>query len=182
MALAAAIMMSSAAMAQTKDSVKVRKFDKTEMAKKRTAMTVKRYGLNSEQAAKLLELNTQYADSMNMGMAHPGARNMQRFARTNDRRMATAKRDSMTKVPMKKAEGSMKKMEGSMRMVKGQPVKSRDFRSNAAKVMESYNAKLKEIMTEEQYKKYTEDMQNRMNRQAKPRVAPVRRQKTDNVK
>ena len=34
--------------------------DKTEMVQKRTEATVKKYGLNEEQAAKLLQLNNKF--------------------------------------------------------------------------------------------------------------------------
>ena len=42
--------------------------DRTEMLKRRTDDAVKKYGLNEEQAAKLLQLNTKYADTMGRRM------------------------------------------------------------------------------------------------------------------
>ena len=64
MALVAAMMMSANAMAQDNDQ-QVRRgrkpMDQKEMIQRRTDETVKAYGLNDEQAAKLLDLNTRYA-------------------------------------------------------------------------------------------------------------------------
>ena len=61
-----AIMTMTAAMAQGDNQQgrrERRQFDRTEMIKNRTDDAVKKYGLNEEQAAKLLELNTKYADT-----------------------------------------------------------------------------------------------------------------------
>ena len=60
MTIVAAVMFSSAAMAQDQEKGK----KKEEMAKHRTEKMVKDYDLNESQAAKLLELNTKYADKM----------------------------------------------------------------------------------------------------------------------
>lgn len=147
-AMAAAIMMSSAAMAQNRDSVKLKKFDKSEMIKKRTEAVAQRYGLDAEQSAKLLELNTQYADSLRPRMP-------QRFDRRNgnmvrrDGNGKQVKRDSTAKSPRNMPEGQREKMRGQRNDMRG--------------TMNNYNAQLKTIMTEEQYQKYTEDLQKRMN-------------------
>ena len=66
LALAAAMMMSVSMMAQDQQAPQRRQFDPAEMAKQRTEMMVKEYELNEEQAKKLLDLNTQYADKMPM--------------------------------------------------------------------------------------------------------------------
>ena len=91
------------------------------MVRKRTEAVAARYGLNEEQKAKLLELNTRYADSIRVGM----------------------------------------RVQGGRRMPAGDRMKT-----NA---MKRYDEKLKGIMTSEQYQKYTEDMNKRMQRQARPR-------------
>lgn len=62
-----ATMISASAVAQNQDNQQEKKFDKTEMIQRRTNRMVKEYGLNSDQAAKLLKLNTKYADKMPMG-------------------------------------------------------------------------------------------------------------------
>ena len=61
MTMIAAVLMSSAAFAQEekKCECKCKQPDKTEMVKHRTDRVVKKYGLNDQQAASLLELNTK---------------------------------------------------------------------------------------------------------------------------
>ena len=51
-----------------------RQVDRTEMIKQRTDNTVQKYGLNEDQAAKLLALNTKYADKIGFGGMRGGAR------------------------------------------------------------------------------------------------------------
>ena len=59
MAMIAAVMFTSVAMAQDKQGKRPeRKMDKAEMVKFRTDRMVKEYGLDDAQAQKLLELNT----------------------------------------------------------------------------------------------------------------------------
>ena len=60
MTIVAAVMFSSAAMAQDQEKGK----KKEEMIKHRTEMMVKNYNLDDKQAKELLELNTKYADKM----------------------------------------------------------------------------------------------------------------------
>ena len=67
-----ATMISASAVAQDQVNQQEKKFDKTEMIQHRTNRMVKEYGLNSDQAEKLLKLNTKYADKMPMG--HRGGR------------------------------------------------------------------------------------------------------------
>ena len=65
MTMIAAVLMSSAAFAQEEKKCECKnckKPDKTEMVKHRTDKFAKKYGLNDQQAASLLELNTKYAD------------------------------------------------------------------------------------------------------------------------
>ena len=66
MTLLAAVMVSTAAVAQDKDCNKPSEDNnrKQEMVKHRTDKMVEDYQLNDKQAKKLLELNTAYADKM----------------------------------------------------------------------------------------------------------------------
>lgn len=64
MTMAAALIMTSAAMAQNENKDNTTKLSRTERIQKRTDATVKRYNLNEEQAKKLLELNTKYDGKM----------------------------------------------------------------------------------------------------------------------
>ena len=75
----AAVAMSFNAMAQEQaQNEQRREFNPEEMAKNRTEAAVKKYGLNEEQAAKLLDLNKRFSDKMrpmrNMRQGQPEAR------------------------------------------------------------------------------------------------------------
>ena len=72
-AIAAAVMMSANLMAQDdqKQDQQPQQPDKTEMIKQHTDQMVKDYGLNEEQADKLLALNTEYADKLPMMFRGP---------------------------------------------------------------------------------------------------------------
>ena len=66
-----AVMSLTTAIAQDNDRPRrdgQRNFDRTEMLKRRTDDVVKKYNLNSEQAEKLLALNTKFADKLNPRM------------------------------------------------------------------------------------------------------------------
>ena len=119
-----------------------RQFDRTEMLKRRTDDAVKKYGLNEEQAAKLLELNTKYADKMGPGMmgARDGRRGGARpaFDANRNRNRQQGQRPEMT-------EEQRQNME-----------KQRAERQAA---MEEYAKELQAIMTPEQYNAYKADME-----------------------
>lgn len=131
--------MATSAMAQDDASngeKQERKFDQTEMIKKRTEGTAKKYGLNEEQTAKLLELNQKYASSM------PGPR--MRPGRPGEG--GRPERDSVNRP--KPTEDMKAKMD--------------ERRKKMEEDMAAYNKELQAIMTEDQYKSYQADMQKRM--------------------
>ena len=70
LALAAMMIISATAMAQNEDRRGRNGMDRTEIVKRRTEATVKKYDLNAEQAQKLLELNTKYQGQMWSGMGN----------------------------------------------------------------------------------------------------------------
>ena len=73
--LAAAVLLSASAIAQDDNRRQERpRMDRTEMLKMRTEQTAKQYNLDETQTAKLLELNTKYADTMFRGMGQMGQR------------------------------------------------------------------------------------------------------------
>ena len=76
----AMVTMSLSAMAQDTAQVR-RQFNPEQMAKMRTDATVQKYGLNEEQAKKLLDLNTRFADKIRpmgpMGGQRRGGQRMQ---------------------------------------------------------------------------------------------------------
>lgn len=148
LAIAAAVMMSSSMLAQEnkpEGKPEMKQADKTAMTKNRTDETVKRYGLNEEQAAKLLDLNTRYADKMG------GPRGQRNF------RQQGQKPDSaMRQRPQK---GEMNENTGGRR---GARQEGRGNFEEMHKNMEAYEAELQTIMTEEQFKAYKTDREKRM--------------------
>ena len=119
------------------------RFDRTEMLKRRTDETVKKYGLNEEQATKLLELNTKYADKMGSGMGGPrdGRRGGARPGADRNRNRQQGQRPELT-------EEQKQNME-----------KQRAERQAA---MEQYATELQAIMTPDQYNAYKADMEKNM--------------------
>ena len=140
-AMALAMTMGSTAMAQDANRPLGRgpqQMDKNEMAKTRTDDMSKRYGLSEEQAGKLLELNLLYADSMRSPM-----------------------------MGRQRPEGQQRLQgEGRPERPEGRPGNGErgQVRERMQKVMEGYDARLKDILTEEQFKAYKEDASRRFNR------------------
>ena len=118
--------------------------DRTEMVKNQTDRMVKEYGLNDEQAAKLLELNTSFADKMPRmrGGQRPGGgqRGGMRQRNTDGNTGATAQGERQGRPSREEMEARMKEMRANQ---------------------DAYQGELKKIMTEEQFAKYQEDIQRR---------------------
>lgn len=161
MALAAAVMMSSTVLAQdnSKERRREGKADRTEMVKKRTDETVKRYGLNEEQAAKLLDLNTRYAGKM--APRGPRFDGRQGQGKHNPDSMKQKKQRPQLQEEM---EGQPKQEleQGAQQKERRHPGMRRGNNEQMKKEMEAYDAELKQIMTEEQYKAYRADWEKRM--------------------
>ncbi len=139
-ALVAALMISAGAMAQNDNNMERKQPTKEQMAQQRTESMVKRYNLNEEQAAKLLELNMKYADMRPMG--HRDGNRRQRMHQQGERIQrpdSTMRRDSNGVAPRRNIQ---------------------DFR----KRMEEYDTQLKTILTEEQYTAYKNNREKMMQR------------------
>lgn len=147
LAIAAAIMMSANVAAQDKQEQvqQPQQPDRTEVIKQQTDQTVKDYGLDEAQAAKLLTLNTEYAEKI--PMMFRGPRGGQRGQRPQANRQRPQRPDGAVQ-GQRPPRGERPQMD----------------REEMRKNMEAYNAELQKIMTEEQYKKYQEDVQKRMQR------------------
>ena len=126
MTIVAAVMFSSAAMAQDQEKGK----KKEEMAKHRTEKMVKDYDLNDKQAAKLLELNTKYADKMRPHHGHRGPHGPHGM------------KGQRPEPPTKEMKAEMEKKRAEME-----------------KEQKAYDAELQKILTPDQYKLYQHDMQ-----------------------
>ena len=126
-----------------------RQMDRTEMIKQRTDNAVQKYGLSSDQAAKLLELNTKYADTMGPGMGMGGRRGggqgqgggmrpRPNFGGGNGQGAQQGQRPEMTEE------------------MRAQMDKARKDREDAQK---KYEEELKTIMTPDQFKAYQADQE-----------------------
>ena len=118
-------------------------FDKHKMAKERTERMVKEYKLNKTQAAQLLQLNEEFAQSFPMprpGGPRHGMKKPQADATTGATRQAPPQKpDSATIMPAPPERGK-----GAVRM---NPQMMRQK-------MKAYDARIKQIFTKKQYKKY----------------------------
>ncbi len=149
MILMAAMMISSSAIAQEErqGSRPEKKFDKTEMAKHRTDRMVKDYGLNDKQAKQLLELNSKYVEKMRPhgGRPHHGHKGGPRPPRDG--------KDVKGQRPEPPKDGK--------RMAPPKEGKHLEHHKKMEETMKAYDAELKKIMTEDQFKVYQADMQKR---------------------
>lgn len=145
MAFAALLIVGSATMAQTSDSRKVGKPDRSEIIKKRTEVIALKYGLNEEQKAKLLDLNTRYSGNMRMG-------------ERGDHRMTQVKRGDVNKMTAKR-DTTMKRQ--APKAASGEKTTGKRPQPAMGNSMQKYNEELKTIMTDEQFAKYNEDMRKR---------------------
>lgn len=137
----AAVAMSFSAMAQEQpQNDQRREFNPEEMAKNRTEEAVKKYGLNEEQASKLLDLNKRFSEKM-----RPMRRDMRPGRPNGNRGQRMEKPDSVKKEVRQRPD-----MRARMEEMR--------------KTMDEYNKELKTILTEEQFKAYEKDEQNRRQR------------------
>ena len=152
MTLLAAVMVSTAAIAQDRDSNKPSEDNnrKQEMVKHRTDKMVEDYQLNDKQAKKLLALNTEYADMMRPHHhGHHGPHGMR------GQRPEPPRDDMRGERPEPPTE--------DMKGQRPEPPKGdrQDRREKMKEKMKAYDAELQKIMTPEQYEKYKTDMQQR---------------------
>lgn len=155
----AMVTMSLSAMAQDTAQVR-RQFSPEQMAKMRTDAVVKKYGLNDDQAKKLLDLNTRFAGKIRpMGPMGGQRRGGQRMQGDRPQNMNP---DSL------RAQGQRR----------GQGQRGGGFnREEMQKNMEDYNNELKSILTPEQYEAYQKDeQQNRRQFNGPRRERPTQRQ------
>ena len=152
MTIVAAVMFSSAAMAQDQEKGK----KKEEMAKHRTEKMVKDYDLNDKQAAKLLELNTKYADKMRPHHGPRGHRGPHGPHGMKGQRPEPPKGEMQGQRP----EPPTKEMKAEMEKK----------RAEMEKEQKAYDAELQKILTPDQYKLYQHDMQK--HRKGGPRPGP----------
>ena len=155
----AMVTMSLSAMAQDTAQVR-RQFNPEQMAKMRTDAVVKKYGLNEEQAKKLLDLNTRFAGKIRpMGPMGGQRRGGQRMQGDRPQRMNP---DSLRAQGQRRGQGQ-----------RGGGCNREEMQKN----IEAYNNELKSILTPEQYEAYQRDeQQNRRQFNGPRRERPTQRQ------
>ena len=134
--------------------------DKEEMAQKRTDFMVERYGLNEEQAAKLLELNKAHVDKqrpMRRDLRRPPMKKFEgkplEEKEIVPEEMEKAP-EKMEKVPEKMEKAELKDKPALKDMKPG-------LRDEMKKEREAYENELQKIMTEEQFSAYKKDSEKR---------------------
>ncbi len=136
LAMIATAMMATSAMAQDNENKERQQPTKEQMAQHRTDNMAKKYGLNEEQTAKLLDLNKKYTDMM-------PRRGGARHGRPDGNRMKQAPRES-----------------NEMKKPTAEEMKDRKARfEEMRKKMEEYDTQLQTILTPEQFKSYKADME-----------------------
>lgn len=112
-----------------------------DMTQKRTEMVAKKYGLDDDQTAKLLELNKKYADMM---MPRGGGRAPMPM-REGGERPRPEMGDSARRQRPEMTEEQRAEMQKNMEEMKA--------------TMEAYDKELQEIMTADQYEAYKADQE-----------------------
>ena len=137
-----AVMTMTAAQAQdgNRQRGERRQFDRTEMLKNRTDEVAKKYGLTKEQADKLLELNTKYADKMGGRMGGPRGRRPGARPGGFGGGQNGGQRPELTEEQKQQMEAARKQREEAMKQ---------------------YDEELQKIMTPEQYEAYKKDQAQR---------------------
>lgn len=151
MTMIAAVLMSSAAFAQEekKCECKCKQPDKTEMVKHRTDRVVKKYGLNDQQAASLLELNTKYADKFGGPRGHHGKKHGMRHGKKHE-----GQADATTGATTPQPRGDKKRPE----LTEEQKAQFEARRQEMEANRKAYETELKKILTDDQFKQYEADM------------------------
>lgn len=145
--LMAAMTIGTTAMAQSQVA------DRSEMIQKRTESVAKKYGLSDEQKQKLLKLNTKYADIMGPSMRMHGNRG-------NGGAMRQRPGSNFGARPENGDSAAL----GRFRLSEEQRARLDERRKQMNEQREAYNKELQAIMSDEQYKSYTADMEKLLQR------------------
>jgi hypothetical protein len=173
LAMAVAFLATTGVMAQDENKPERKQPTKSEMVQHRTESMAKRYGLDEQQTAKLQELNNKYADMV--AVPHRGGNG--RFSRG----MRPVDRNGLQ--PKDSLQGEQKR--GGLGRGQHRFDGPRGGqREKMRKMMDEYNAELKNILTDEQFKAYEADRQKmRSNRAPRPEPGDeMNQRKHDDVK
>ena len=159
LAIAATMMLTTAsAQENNNEGQRGRRLDRTEMQKRQLDEMVKKYGLNEEQTAQLKDLNEKYGDRMMpmFGGGMRGGRGGMRAGGMGPGGMGQG-RPNM-------GNGNGAGFGGGQRpeMTEEQRQRMEERRKEMEKTREEYTAELKKILTEDQFKAYQKDQEERM--------------------
>ena len=175
LALVAMFALSSATFAQgccKKDGEK-KEVSKADFAQKRTEQMAERYGLNSDQKAKLLAVNTAFFEKYgkkcngcpNKGQANKDCCDKKQAAK-GDKKECCKKANNGQPVA-KKCDKDGKECSKDAQKQSECPKSSCDKENNKEQVkadVAKYKSDLKQIFTKEQYEKYENDIKERQER------------------
>ena len=151
---AMAFMLSIGAIAQENGGTRRERPDEATMVKMRTERMVEQLGLDETQAGKLLELNQKYPRMMmggSGGPGGPGGPGRHEMGRPpKDGQHQDGDDSGNTAQKTKKAKPERKKADG------GRPNMTEEQMNQMKADREAYEAGLKEILTEEQFKTWQE--------------------------
>ena len=162
MTLAAMLLVANAAMAQ---DTKVNKQmpSKADMAKHRTEMMAKKYNLDDAQKAKLLELNTKYADQFGPMRGHkPGGQQMDCCKQQGqgcancEKAKANEPKDCCK---AQAADNQQAKAKKRPELTEEQKAEMKKRHQEMKAKREAYVNELKSILNEEQLKQFNADSQ-----------------------
>ena len=162
MTLAAMLLVANAAMAQD-TKVNRQMPSKADMAKHRTEMMAKKYNLDDQQKAKLLELNTKYADQFGpMRGRKPGAQQMDCRKQQSqgcancEKAKANEEKDCCK---AQKADNKQAKAKKRPELTDEQKAEMQKRHQEMKAKREAYVNELKSILNEEQLKQFNADSQ-----------------------
>ena len=153
MMIVALTMMSATLMAQNNDQQRPQ-MDRATMVKVQTERMASEYGLDEAQTAKLMELNTQFAEKIHMG----GMRGQRRGGPNGGPNGGQRRQNVDGQTGASPQQGQMQ--QGQRPSREQMEARMKEMRANR----EAYNAELKKIMTEEQFSKYEVAEKQRMER------------------
>ncbi len=168
MTLAAMLLVANVVMAQ--DTKACRQMpSKADMAKHRTEMMAKKYNLDDKQKAKLLELNTKYADQFGpMRGRRPGAQ-PQGCCKKQEQGCANCAKAKANEekdcCKAQKADCKQAKAQKRPELTEEQKTEMQKRRQEMQTKREAYVNELKSILNEEQLKQFNSDCQNKQDRQ-----------------
>ena len=161
---AAALVMGTVAFAQPGPQGPKPEFNQEEATQKKTEMMAEKYGLDESQQAKLLELNTEYAEVLAPQGGHrrgpgmgPGPEGPQ-GPEMGPRPEGPQEKPELTEEQKEELKAKMEEKKAEMEAAKA------EFEAKMAErkeKIEAYEAELKSLLGDEQFEQYKKDQEHR---------------------